>query len=98
MKRVELKLVSVASEPRRDIGQAKADFRALNQQDGSLGGGVESSRLMETEAALRGYDTVHYAVVFMLWPAHAPIPLGCAVATRKMAAKFGVKVPRGVDA
>ena len=92
------KLVAISGESRSDPKKADADFALMRQQEGCLGGGVEEHRLMYTEAKQKGYDRVYYATIFMVWPMSAQIPVGCSVASRKTAKRFGVKVPRGVDA
>lgn len=92
------KLVAISGDSRSDPEKAKVDLALMRQQDGCLGGGVEEHRLLYTEAKQKGYDRVYYATIFMVWPTSAQIPVGCSVASRKMAKRFGVKVPRGVDA
>lgn len=92
------KLVVVSGTERVDPDRARKDFDILNQQEGSLGGGVERYDLGYLEAKEKGYGHVYYALIFMVWPMDAEMSLGTGVVSRKMAKTFGVKVPRSVDA
>lgn len=92
------KLVSIGGGPFLTPEQARAHFEIMNQQEGSLGGGVESHEFGYLEAKQKKRTHDYYSVVFMIWPSRAEMQAGTAVASRKQAAKFGVKVPRGVDA
>lgn len=91
------KLVEILGPVRLNQDVAKADFDVLNQQEGSLGGGVDVHELGYLKAQKRGHRNEYHAVIFMVWPADAHMPVGTGVSTRRRAKLFGVKVPRGVD-
>lgn len=90
-----MKLVLISGDDRGAAALAEADLAGLLAQEGVIGGRTEASEL---RSGFGQYQTVYTAHVLAVWDSNTAIPLGCGAASRTVARRLGVRVPRGVDA